>query len=49
MDGICKNCPYFDGFGCDRSPVVKEDDEQMACDEFNPVAEQVDARQTCRD
>ena len=48
MDGTCKNCPYFDGFGCDRSPVVKDDDEKMACDE-NPVAEQVDARQTCRD
>lgn len=25
-------CFYFDGFGCERSPIAKEDDEKMPCD-----------------
>lgn len=25
-------CHYFDGFGCDRSPVIKEDDKICPCD-----------------
>ena len=25
-------CNYFDGFGCDRSPVIKADDEICPCD-----------------
>lgn len=25
-------CYFWDGFECSRSPVIKEDDEQMPCD-----------------
>lgn len=30
----CKSsgCHYYDGFGCTRSPVVKQDEEQCPCD-----------------
>ena len=29
---MCETCPYFDGFGCTRSPVVSDDDESCVCD-----------------
>ena len=29
---MCKRCPYFDGFGCTRSPIVTEGEERCICD-----------------
>jgi len=36
---FCKDsgCHYFDGFGCDRSPVVKENEERCSCDEREAI------------
>lgn len=36
---FCKNsgCHYFDGFGCDRSPVIKENEERCPCDEREAI------------
>jgi c-di-GMP-related signal transduction protein len=37
---FCKNsgCHYFDGFGCTRSPVIKDEEEKMPCDyEYNLI------------
>lgn len=33
-DEFCKDsgCHCFDGFGCTRSPVIKEGEEKMPCD-----------------
>ena len=37
---FCKNsgCHYFDGFGCDRSPIVTENEERCPCDEIVQVS-----------
>lgn len=29
----CAGCGNYDGFGCERSPIVKENDEVCRCDE----------------
>lgn len=29
---ICRGCPYYDGFGCTRSPIIKEGEEKCRCD-----------------
>lgn len=29
---MCHGCPYFDGFGCTRSPIVTEGEEKCICD-----------------
>lgn len=31
-DCMCKHCPYFDGFGCTRSPIADDNDEKCICD-----------------
>lgn len=28
----CRGCPYYDGFGCTRSPVVTDGEEKCKCD-----------------
>lgn len=29
---LCGGCGYYDGYGCERSPVVKPDEEECRCD-----------------
>jgi len=30
---ICETCGYYDGYGCTRSPIVRDGEERCRCDE----------------